>query len=72
MHTIYDSRGRWKIGFLIIALIIAFSSIVISNRFVSVLADEERNKMEIWAEATRELSVGLAGEDQTLILSVIS
>lgn len=71
MHTIYDSRGRWKIGFLIIALIIAFSSIVISNRFVSVLADEERNKMEIWAEATRELSVGLAGEDQTLILSVI-
>lgn len=71
MHTIYDSRGRWKIGFLVIALIIAFSSIVISNRFVSVLADEERNKMEIWAEATRELSVGLAGEDQTLILSVI-
>lgn len=71
MHTIYDSRGRWKIGFLIIALIIAFSSIVISNRFVSVLAEEERNKMEIWAEATRELSVGLAGEDQTLILSVI-
>ena len=71
MHTIYDSRGRWKIGFLIIALIIAISSIVISNRFVSVLAEEERNKMEIWAEATRELSVGLAGEDQTLILSVI-
>lgn len=71
MHNIYDSRGRWKIGFLIIALIIAFSSIVISNRFVSVLAEEERNKMEIWAEATRELSVGLAGEDQTLILSVI-
>lgn len=71
MHTIYDSRGRWKIGFLIIALIIALSSIVVSNRFVSVLADEERNKMEIWAEATRELSVGLAGDDQTLILSVI-
>ncbi|HEY5570353.1 MAG TPA: HAMP domain-containing sensor histidine kinase [Bacteroidales bacterium] len=71
MHNIYDSRGRWKISFLIIALIIALSSIVVSNRFVSVLADEERNKMEIWAEATRELSVGLAGDDQTLILSVI-
>ncbi len=71
MQTIYDSRGRWKIGFLLVALVIALSSIVISNRFVSVLAAEERNKMEIWAEATRELSVGLAGEDQTLILSVI-
>jgi signal transduction histidine kinase len=41
--------------FILIAAGIIISSVLISNSFSSKLAEEERTRMEIWAEATRLL-----------------
>ena len=40
--------------FLFGALLIVVASVLYANRLASRLADEERRKMEVWADATRE------------------
>ncbi|HQO48585.1 MAG TPA: hypothetical protein PK310_05625, partial [Paludibacteraceae bacterium] len=42
-----------KLIFGIIAIGIVSASLFFSNRLVGKLAKEERQKMEVWAEATR-------------------
>lgn len=41
--------------FVAVAMLIAFGSLVVSHHLVSDLSNEERNKMKIWAEATKEV-----------------
>lgn len=41
--------------FVFVAILIAVSSLVVSHHLVSDLSREERNKMTIWAEATKEI-----------------
>ncbi|MCH4154887.1 MAG: HAMP domain-containing histidine kinase [Muribaculaceae bacterium] len=55
-HDIYDSRRIWKIVFIIISLALVTLFIHISNNLVSDLASQERERMEIWADATKELA----------------
>jgi hypothetical protein len=59
-------------GLLILAIIIGFSSLLVTHTLVRNLALEERKKIELWAEATRQLS-DLESEltDFSLILKVI-
>jgi K+-sensing histidine kinase KdpD len=54
--SIYLKKQKWKLGLLILAVIIGFSSLFVTNMLVKSLAEEERKKVELWAEATRELS----------------
>jgi signal transduction histidine kinase len=54
--SIYLKKQKWKLGLLILAIIIGFSSLFVTNMLVKSLAEEERKKVELWAEATRELS----------------
>jgi signal transduction histidine kinase len=52
--NIYVKKQIWK-GFLLLgALIIAFSSLFYTNSIVDKLANEERKKMELVAEATKK------------------
>lgn len=55
-HDIYDSRRIWKIVFIIISLALVTLFIHISNNLVSDLASQERERMEIWADATKGLA----------------
>lgn len=55
MQNIYDTRQKFKFIFLSLSLIIVAVFLYISNNLVKDLSVEERNKMEIWAEATRAL-----------------
>lgn len=71
MYDIYSNREKWKIAFLSIAFFIAIISVYVSNHFVNVLSTEEHRKMEIWAEAIRQLAVSSEDADQTLVLSVL-
>ena len=48
-----DRIRQVKIFLVLAAVVIAVTSLVISNIFVKDLAKEERNKMEVWAEAMR-------------------
>ena len=53
MKSIYDSRQRLKFVFIFTAILIAIASLVVSDMLRKDLAQEERQKMEVWAEATR-------------------
>ncbi|HHU96982.1 MAG TPA: HAMP domain-containing histidine kinase [Petrimonas sp.] len=57
------------------ALLVALLSLLLSNRLVSDLAEEEREKMEVWALATETLvSESMADEsdmDMSLVLRVL-
>ena len=69
---IYVKKKRWKLILAIIAVIIGISSLFITNKLVEELENEERNKIELWADATKHL-VNLQGEgDYSLAIKVIS
>jgi len=55
-HNIYDSRRIWKIVLLAVSLVLVGVFIYFSNSLVKDLAKQERERMEIWADATRELT----------------
>ena len=52
----YLVKQRWKILLLLTAIAIGFASLFITNSLVNDLAREEQKKIEIWAEAIREIS----------------
>ncbi len=53
---IYLKRRRWKILLLFIAIVIGVVSLAYTNWLTNKMAQEERNKVELWAEATEQLS----------------
>ena len=56
LRNIYDSRRIWRVVFIIISLVLVLLFLYISNNLVKDLAQQERERMEIWANATRELA----------------
>ena len=56
LRNIYDSRRIWKVVFLAISLVLVALFLYISNNLVKDLAVQERERMQIWADATQELS----------------
>ena len=63
LSNIYDSRRIWKVVFLAISLLLVALFLIISNNLVKDLAKQERDRMEIWANATQELTtMGSGGE----------
>ena len=53
---IYVAKQRWKALLLVVAILIGFASLYITNSLVQDLSHEERKKIELWAEAIREIS----------------
>ncbi len=69
---IYSKQKIWKLVLISFAIIIAFSSLFITNNLVKELKSEEREKIELWADATKHL-VSITGEgDYSLAIKVIS
>ena len=69
LRNIYDSRRIWKFVFLGISMVLVALFLYISNNLVKDLAQQERERMEIWANATRELSK--ADGDVDFLLSIV-
>ena len=67
-----DRIRHVKIILVVAAVMIAVASLLVSNSLVKELAEEERNKMEIWAEAMRALNTADANTDLNLVLKVIN
>lgn len=61
-----------KYIFISIAVIIVISFLFISNRLVEDLSKEERQKIELWAEATREMALVEDGTDTDFMFKIIS
>ena len=56
---------------IVVAVIIAISSLLVSHSFVRDLEREERNKMEVFAEAYRTFNNADENTDLSLVLEVI-
>lgn len=57
---------------MIAAVFIAVASLVVSHFLVRDLAEEERNRMAVWAEAMRTLNNADENTDLNLVLKVIN
>lgn len=62
MANIYDKRRIWKMIFLLISLVLVAFFLQISNNLVEDLAEQERERMEIWANATKSLATAPMAE----------
>ena len=55
-YDIYHSRRVWKWILMVSSLIIVGIFITFSNKLVKDLSEQERDRMQIWADATKELA----------------
>ena len=67
-----DRIRQVKIVLVIAAVCIAVISLIVSHFLVRDLSKEERNKMEVWAEAMRSLNTADESTDLNLVLKVIN
>lgn len=70
---IYTHKQRWKAVLFIVAIIIGVATTWYINILVQELAEEERNKIEIWAKATEYLATPdlESGKHQAFFLDII-
>ena len=66
-----DKIRQVKIVLVVAAVLIAVVSLIVSHFLVRDLSIEERNKMEVWAEAMRSLNSADENTDLGLVLRVI-
>ena len=61
-----------KLLLIVVAVVIAIASLLTSDYLIRDLQQEERNKMEVWAEAMRSLNDADEYTDLNLVLKVIN
>lgn len=66
-----DRIRQTKIILVIAAVIIAVTSLLVSHYLIKDLSNEERKKMEVWAEALHALNHADEHTDLTLVLDVM-
>ena len=66
-----DRIRQVKIVLVVIAILMAVASVMVSHRLTRDLEAEERNKMGVWAEAMRSLNTADENTDLNLVLRVI-
>ena len=67
-----DRIRQVKILLVVMAVIIAVASLLISHLLVRDLLDEERSKMQVWADAMHAINEAGPDDDMSLAFSVIS
>jgi K+-sensing histidine kinase KdpD len=65
--NIYEKKQLWKLLLFVSAIIIGAGSLFYTNKLVKAIAEDERKKIELWAEATRLLA-NPDPEDKKLLL----
>jgi signal transduction histidine kinase len=56
----------------VIAIVIVFVSLLVSHYLVKDLSKEERNKIEIWAEATKEMASNAENLNMNLVAQILT
>lgn len=69
---IWDRMGSIKGVLVIVALLLALASLLVSNFLITDLRTEEYKKMEVWAEAVRTLNHADEHADLSLVLQVLN
>lgn len=68
--NIYDIRRRGIISFLLLSVVVVGLFLFYSDSLVKDLSEQERERMQIWADATRELVNTTAPENQASAVNV--
>lgn len=71
MKKIYQTNQLLKFIFIAIAVIIVLVSTIFTNRLAEKLSIEETKKIEIWADATRQLLLADENTDVNFLLNII-
>jgi len=70
--NIYVKKQQWKFILLIIAILIGVSSLYYTHRLVEKLSKEEQKKIQLWAEATKQLAqADLNPSNMSFLLDVV-
>ena len=70
--NIYSKKQRWKLALSLLAILICFASVFVTNKLVKELKSEETKKIEIWAQATKQLVNSSSQGDFSLAIKVVS
>lgn len=75
-RSIYDSRRVWKTTLVVVSLVLVGNFLYFSNNLVQDLSEQERDRMQIWADATKELATmsiadSISTTDVNFLLSII-
>lgn len=68
----YFDISRLKIFLIVSAVLIAFSSLYVSHQLTRDLAQEEKGKMEVWADAMQAFNTADEKTDLNLVLRVLN
>lgn len=71
MHFIKQIRPI-KFWLVLAAIVIAIASLYVSHSLISDLSAEERVRMEVWAEAMKNLQTADGNTDLTMVLKVLN
>ncbi|MDR0825257.1 MAG: HAMP domain-containing histidine kinase [Prevotella sp.] len=71
MKLFANNKVLFRYLFIAIALIIVLVSLAVSHFLVKDLSNEERNKIEIWAEATKEVATDTVNLHMNLIVQIL-
>lgn len=72
MRSIYERQRTGKYIFLALSVIAIIVFLLISNNLVKELAQQERERMNIWAQATERLAQAEVDADFEFLLAIIS
>ena len=67
----FRNKNLWKLFLLLFAILIGLCSLIYTENLVNKLKIEERENVELWAEATRLISITDAGQDVNFLSSII-
>ena len=70
--SLYDRQRTGKIVFILISLAAIVIFLIISNNLVKSLAAQERERMNVWAQATERLANADVDTDVEFLLSIIA
>lgn len=71
MPNLYDIRRRGTVVFMIATVAVVAAFLWVSDRLVNDLAEQERARMQIWADATREIASADSSTNLDFLLSII-
>lgn len=71
MKIFFESKQLITYFFISVAIAIVLGSLLFANKLVKELTQEERHKIEIWAEATKLIATQSDDNDISLILHIL-
>jgi signal transduction histidine kinase len=69
--NIYNQKKRWKLLLFFVAVLIGAGSLLYTNYLMEKLSKEERKRVELWAQANKEIQKANPNQDISFIFQVL-